>query len=227
MNANKIFILAAVCLSLAACGGVDPNSPLGKRQAIFKEMLRTSEDLGGMLRGRLSFNEQRFAEGAAKLDELSRQPWQHFPQVRESDGDSQARDEVWQRQERFQQLARELEAATAELRGAAQVKPLQARALEVPVAKVEAGGLTLDLLTRRVSVDGRAVELSTREFALAEVLVRHAGQVLSKTQLLDQVWGYDFEGGSNVVEVYVRHLRRKLGAQRIETVRGAGYRLVP
>ena len=136
MKSKLLLGLLAVTL-LAGCDRVDPNSPLGKRQAMFEEMLRTSEDLGGMLRGRLSFNEQRFAEGAAKLDELSRQPWQHFPQVRESDGDSQARDEVWQRQERFQQLARELEAATAELRGAAQVKPLKARALEAPVAKVE------------------------------------------------------------------------------------------
>jgi DNA-binding response OmpR family regulator len=102
------------------------------------------------------------------------------------------------------------------------------RATDQPtVATLSAGELALDLLTRRVTVEGRAIELSTREFALAEVLVRHAGQVLSKAQLLDQVWGYDFEGGSNVVEVYVRHLRRKLGAQRIETVRGAGYRLVP
>lgn len=131
-------LVLPLCLVLGACDRVDPDSPLGKRQTLFEEMLRTSEDLGGMLRGRLSFNEQRFAEGAVKLDELSRQPWQHFPQVRESADDSQARDEVWQRQERFQQLARELERATAELRGAAQVKPLQARALEAPVAKVEA-----------------------------------------------------------------------------------------
>ncbi len=101
------------------------------------------------------------------------------------------------------------------------------RASDQPtVARLEAGDLSLDLLTRRVTVGGRSVDLSTREFALAEVLVRHAGQVLSKAQLLDQVWGYDFDGGSNVVEVYVRHLRRKLGADRIETVRGAGYRLV-
>jgi DNA-binding response OmpR family regulator len=101
------------------------------------------------------------------------------------------------------------------------------RATDQPTAaRLSAGDLALDLLTRRVSVDGRPVELSSREFALAEVLVRHAGQVLSKAQLLDQVWGYDFEGGSNVVEVYVRHLRRKLGTERIETVRGAGYRLV-
>ena len=93
--------------------------------------------------------------------------------------------------------------------------------------RLQAGGVTLDLLARRATVDGRSVDLSSREFALAEVLVRHAGQVLSKAQLLDQVWGYDFDGGSNVVEVYVRHLRRKLGADRIETVRGAGYRFVP
>lgn len=93
-------------------------------------------------------------------------------------------------------------------------------------AAIEVGGLRLDLLTRAVSVDGRSVALSSREFALAEVLARHAGQVLSKAQLLDRVWGYDFDGGSNVVEVYVRHLRRKLGDERIETVRGAGYRLV-
>ena len=90
---------------------------------------------------------------------------------------------------------------------------------------VTAGTLTLDLRARSATVDGRSVALSSREFALAEVLVRHAGQVLSQAQLLDQVWGYDFDGSSNVVEVYVRHLRKKLGADRIETVRGAGYRL--
>jgi cytochrome c556 len=135
---SKIPLLLLACTLLVACDRVDPDSPLGKRQALFKDMLRTSEDLGGMLRGRLSFNPQRFAEGAVRLDELSRQPWQHFPQVQDADDDSQARDEVWQRQERFQQLARELETATAELRSAAQVKPLQAQALGAPVAKVEA-----------------------------------------------------------------------------------------
>jgi len=92
-------------------------------------------------------------------------------------------------------------------------------------AVLEVAGLRLDLASRHVSVDGRIVDLSSREFVLAEVLARHAGQVLSKTQLLDQVWGYDFDGSSNVVEVYIRHLRTKLGADRIETVRHAGYRL--
>jgi DNA-binding response OmpR family regulator len=88
------------------------------------------------------------------------------------------------------------------------------------------GGLVLNLGTRTAAVDGRIVTLSAREFALLEVLVRNPGQVLSQPQLLDRVWGYDFDGASNVVEVYVSQLRRKLGAEWIETVRGAGYRLV-
>ncbi|MGY1724219.1 response regulator transcription factor [Blastococcus sp. SYSU DS0533] len=88
-----------------------------------------------------------------------------------------------------------------------------------------AGGLSLDLRTRRASVEGRVVDLSAREFALAETFLRHPGQVLAREQLLSHVWGYDFDPGSNVVDVYVRYLRRKLGAERIETVRGMGYRL--
>ncbi len=94
---------------------------------------------------------------------------------------------------------------------------------EEPV--LQAAGATLDLRARTVSVDGRVVELSAREFTLAEVLFRHAGQVLSREQLLSMVWGYDFSPDSNVVDVYVGYLRRKVGADRIETVRGVGYRL--
>lgn len=86
-------------------------------------------------------------------------------------------------------------------------------------------GFSLDLRTRQAEVDGRAVDLSAREFALAEAFLRNAGQVLTREQLLSRVWGYDFDPGSNVVDVYVRYLRNKLGSQRIETVRGAGYRL--
>ena len=87
------------------------------------------------------------------------------------------------------------------------------------------GGLQLDLRTRRALVDGRTVDLSAREFALVETFLRHAGQVLSREQLLSQVWGYDYDPGSNVVDVYVRYLRRKLGADRFVTLRGMGYRL--
>ena len=88
-----------------------------------------------------------------------------------------------------------------------------------------AGDAALDLRTRQIHVGGRAAELSAREFALAEVFFRHPGQVLSREQLLDQVWGYDFDPGSNVVDVYVGYLRRKLGKDRIASVRGMGYRL--
>jgi DNA-binding response OmpR family regulator len=91
--------------------------------------------------------------------------------------------------------------------------------------ELTAGAVTLDLRTRRATVEGRTVELTAREFALLETLLRHAGQVLSREQLLSHVWGYDFDPGSNVVDVYVRYLRRKLGASTIETVRGMGYRL--
>lgn len=87
-------------------------------------------------------------------------------------------------------------------------------------------GLTLDLRSRRAHVDGRTVDLSAREFTLAETFLRNPGQVLSREQLLSNVWGYDFDPGSNVVDVYVRYLRTKLGKERFETVRGMGYRLV-
>jgi DNA-binding response OmpR family regulator len=91
---------------------------------------------------------------------------------------------------------------------------------------LDAGGIRLDVRTREATVAGREIALSSREFALLEVLLRHPGQILSQTQLLDLVWGYDFEGASNVVETYIRHLRRKIGSERIETVRRAGYRVV-
>ncbi|MFB9378762.1 response regulator transcription factor [Kineococcus gynurae] len=87
------------------------------------------------------------------------------------------------------------------------------------------GDLQLDLLTRTASVAGRSVALSSREFSLVEAFLRHPGQVLSREQLLDSVWGYDFDPGSNVVDVYVRYLRKKLGPDHVETVRGMGYRL--
>ncbi|MGC5170787.1 response regulator transcription factor [Micromonospora sp. DT81.3] len=88
------------------------------------------------------------------------------------------------------------------------------------------GDVTLSVLTRRAEIGGRGVDLSAREFALAEQFLRHPGQVLSREQLLSRVWGMDFDPGSNVVDVYVRYLRGKFGTERIETVRGAGYRWV-
>ena len=85
--------------------------------------------------------------------------------------------------------------------------------------------MVLDLRTRALTLEGRTVELSARELALAETFMRHPGQVLSREQLLSAVWGLDFDPGSNVVEVYVSYLRNKLGRDRVETVRGMGYRL--
>jgi DNA-binding response OmpR family regulator len=88
---------------------------------------------------------------------------------------------------------------------------------------LRAGDTTLDLRTRRAHVGGRSVELTAREFALAEMLFRHRGQVLSREQLLDHVWGYEHDPRSNVVDVYVGYLRRKLGRDLIQGVRGMGY----
>ena len=85
--------------------------------------------------------------------------------------------------------------------------------------------IVLNLRTRLVQVDEQVVELSAREFTLAETFMTHPGQVLSREQLLDRVWGYDYAPGSNVVDVYVGYLRKKLGSHLIETVRGMGYRM--
>lgn len=95
---------------------------------------------------------------------------------------------------------------------------------------LRAGELSLDTKTRAATVgDGPKVDLPAREFTLLEYLMRHPGQVLSRQQILDAVWGIDFDTDSNVVDVYVSYLRRKLdrggGQSVIETVRGAGYRV--
>ncbi len=92
---------------------------------------------------------------------------------------------------------------------------------------LEAGGVHLDLRTRQATVGDRRLDLSAREFTLAEIFMLNAGQVLSREQLLDHVWGYDFDPGSNVVDVYVGYLRKKFGAGAITTVRGMGYRFNP
>ncbi|EOM74588.1 DNA-binding response regulator [Rhodococcus rhodnii] len=87
------------------------------------------------------------------------------------------------------------------------------------------GDLQLDLRTRRARVGDRSVDLTAREFALLDLFLRHPDQVLSREQILGRVWGYDFDPASNVVDVYVRALRGKIGAERLATVRGMGYRL--
>ncbi|MCT7953108.1 response regulator transcription factor [Ancylothrix sp. C2] len=91
--------------------------------------------------------------------------------------------------------------------------------------QLKASDIILDLKTRYVWVAGRQIELPAREFILAETFLRHPGQVLTREQLLSHVWGYDYDPNSNIVDVYVGYLRKKLGSDKIETVRGIGYRL--
>ncbi len=94
---------------------------------------------------------------------------------------------------------------------------------------LQAGDLVMELSTHRVTRNGREISLSTREFALLESLLRHKGAILSRAQLENQVWDYGFEGGSNIVDVYIRYLRKKIDdpfeKKLIHTVRGTGYTL--
>jgi two-component system OmpR family response regulator len=96
-------------------------------------------------------------------------------------------------------------------------------------ATVKVGGLTLDPLTRRVTQDARVVDLSPREFALLEFLMRNAGRTVSRSRIAEAVWNYKFDPETNVVDVYVNYLRKKLSfagrTAPIRTVRGVGYRL--
>ncbi|MGH2787721.1 MAG: response regulator transcription factor [Actinomycetota bacterium] len=110
-----------------------------------------------------------------------------------------------------------------ELLARVRVRLREDRSPEATVLRV--GDATLDLRTRRLTHADRTVELSAREFALAEMFFRHPGQVLTREQLLSNVWGYDYDPGSNIVDVYVGYLRRKLGGELLKTVRGMGYRL--
>lgn len=97
-------------------------------------------------------------------------------------------------------------------------------------ARLQVGTLVVDPASREVTRAGRAVALTSREFAVLSFLARNAGSVVSKTQILEGVWDEDYDGDANIVEVYVRHLRTKIdrpfGLDTIRTVRGAGYRLV-
>jgi len=106
------------------------------------------------------------------------------------------------------------------------------RSVDQPSAnELVVGDLTLDLLTKLAQRGGRQIELAPREWVMLELFMRHPNQVLSRAQILNSVWNYNFEPGSNVVDVYVGYLRRKLNLPGlpplIQTVRGAGYRLTP
>jgi DNA-binding response OmpR family regulator len=111
----------------------------------------------------------------------------------------------------------------------ARIRALRRRQAGEPDPVIRVGDLELDPARRRVTVAGREVRLTTREFALLEVLARHPGQVFAQDRLIEAVWNADFSAESNVVEVHVRSIRRKLDAGRaesvIETLRGAGYRV--
>ena len=90
---------------------------------------------------------------------------------------------------------------------------------------VQFGNITLDIHQRNAKVEGREIKLSNQEFILLDTLMRHPHQVLSREELLNYVWGYNYDPNSNIVDVYVGYLRKKLGNDVIETVRGVGYRL--
>ena len=112
---------------------------------------------------------------------------------------------------------------------AARLRALVRRGPGERPAVVEVGDLVLDPASREVRRGEAPVELTAKEFSLLEFLMRHPGEVVSRTQLIDHVWDLAYDGGSNVVDVYVRYLREKIdrpfGRRSIETVRGAGYRL--
>ena len=92
--------------------------------------------------------------------------------------------------------------------------------------KLQSGNIVLDLRSRQVYLDHKLIELSNTEFMLLEIFVSHKGQVMTRQQLLDHVWGYSYDPGSNIVDVYIGYLRKKLGKNIIATVRGIGYRWI-
>lgn len=111
----------------------------------------------------------------------------------------------------------------------ARLRALMRRGAPPRPAILTAGNLGLDPATRRAWRGADALELSAKEFALLELLLRHRGEVLSRTQILEHVWDFAYDGVSNVVDQYIAYLRRKIdrpfGVEQLETVRGAGYRL--
>jgi heavy metal response regulator len=111
----------------------------------------------------------------------------------------------------------------------ARMRALARRPVAVQDQPYRLGNLTLDMRTHQARRDAEIIELSAREYSLLELLMRHPGQVLTRTQIAEQIWGYDFDANSNVVDVYIRYLRRKVDdpfePKMIQTVRGVGYKL--
>jgi two-component system OmpR family response regulator/two-component system copper resistance phosphate regulon response regulator CusR len=109
----------------------------------------------------------------------------------------------------------------------ARIDAVSRRSLHRPATTLEAAGLALDLTTRRVTRDGRSVDLTPTEFSILELLLRYAGQVVTRQMLCEHVWGFTWDGNTNVIEVHINRLRQKLGDERssscIQTVRGRGY----
>jgi DNA-binding response OmpR family regulator len=108
----------------------------------------------------------------------------------------------------------------------ARLRALLRRGAAARPAVLRVGDLELDVGARRCTLDGARVELTPREFAIVEYLMRRQGEVVPKADILAHVWDFAFDGDDNVVEVHISALRRKLGPATIETVRGAGYRIV-
>ena len=129
MKSKAVLLSLVAVLTLSACGGVDPNSPAGKRQAAFQEILKVSENLTGMFRGRINYDADKFRAGATELERLSHTPWQYFPKVQEGE-QGRASDEIWQRQEQFHELARDFEAASLALMHSADAEPETQRRAE-------------------------------------------------------------------------------------------------
>jgi two-component system, OmpR family, response regulator len=109
----------------------------------------------------------------------------------------------------------------------ARLRSLVRRGVRERPVVIRVGPLTMDPARRRVRHSGTDVQLSAKEYALLEYFMRHPGEVLSRTRILEHVWDYNYDGGSNVVDVYVRYLRKKIdepfGTSLLRTIRGAGY----
>lgn len=109
----------------------------------------------------------------------------------------------------------------------ARLRALVRRASSQKTTQMEYGGIVLDPVTRKVTRDGKPIELTNKEYALLEMLIRNPGQVYTRTSIMENVWGYDFDNASNVLEVYMNFLRKKIdqgfGKKLLHTVRGVGY----